>query len=340
MSKLLIKNINKSFNHTRVLNSVSLKINQGELISLLGESGTGKSTLLKVIAGLVEPDEGDIIIDGLSVLSVPPEKRKTVIVFQNQLLFPHLNVEENIGFGLKMAGADKEHREFKTAEIMYMLKLQGLEERYPKELSGGQQQRVALGRALAVEPKVLLLDEPFSSLDTRLRQEMRDLVLNIQKKLKITTILVTHDKEEALMMSHKIAVMMDGSIAQFDTPENIYERPVSRKVSDFFGEKNYLEGTLDKGIFKCHLGDFDTGTSFIGSGTIMMKPEDIDILEKEQGACIKGIVKTRRYLGDKVHYTVETAGIILKITSSEHMKFKPGNEVIMSIDFQKGIFYQ
>lgn len=373
MTKLQVKSINKNFNGIKILSNINFFIDDGEIISLLGPSGCGKSTTLKIIAGLIEPDDGDVILDGTSILKVPAEKRKTVIVFQDHLLFPHLTIENNIGFGLKMAGVKKSIIENKVKEIISLLELQGLEKRYPKELSGGQKQRVALGRALAVEPKVLLLDEPFSNLDIRLREVMRELVLDIQKKLKITTILVTHDKEEALMMSDKIAVMIKGNIAQFDTPENIYEKPVSPLVADFFGEKNYIEGSVNSGVFECDFGRFEFNFDIQGNGKMMIKPEDIEVLFEvneyrnditKQEICLEdveshkqeyvnnrrclenkdyykvnGIVKKRKYLGDKVHYTVEVEKNQLKVISSENMKFNLGEKVRLGIDFSKGIFY-
>ncbi|MBU3129901.1 ABC transporter ATP-binding protein [Clostridium tagluense] len=343
MSKLQIKNLNKSFDGIKVLKDINFFIDDGEIVSLLGESGCGKSTTLKIIAGLIELDSGDIILDECSILSIQAEKRKTVIVFQDHLLFPHLNIEDNIGFGLKMAGIKKSIRKNKVAEIISLLKLQGLEKRYSKELSGGQRQRVALGRALAIEPTVLLLDEPFSSLDIRLREEMRELVLDIQKKLRITTILVTHDKEEALMMSDKIAVMINGKIVQFDTPENVYEKPASPLVADFFGEKNYIEGSVSNGTFECKLGSFQVELFFTGNGQMMIRPENIELLSEVEGYSmsniIKGVVKKRRYLGDKAHYTVEVEGKEFKAISSEYMKFNIGEKVKLKIDFSKGIVY-
>ncbi|KZL90277.1 ABC transporter ATP-binding protein [Clostridium magnum] len=339
MTKLQMKNLNKSFDDIKVLKDINFFIADGEIVSLLGESGCGKSTTLKIIAGLIEPDSGDIILDEASILNVQAEKRKTVIVFQDHLLFPHLNIEDNIGFGLKMAGIKKSIRKNKVAEIVSLLKLQGLEKRYPKELSGGQRQRVALGRALAIEPKVLLLDEPFSNLDIRLREEMRELVLGIQRKLGITTILVTHDKEEALMMSDKIAVMIDGEIPQFDTPENIYEKPVSSSVADFFGEKNYIEGSVKNGIFECKFGSFQVDLPLIKSGKMMIKPEKIELLCETEDCSMNGVVKKKRYLGDKVHYTVEVEGKELKVISSEYMGINVGENVRLKIDFSKGIFY-
>ena len=343
MTKLQIKNLNKSFDGIKVLKNINFFIDHGEIVSLLGESGCGKSTTLKIIAGLIESDSGDIILDECSILNVQAEKRKTVIVFQDHLLFPHINIEDNIGFGLKMAGIKKSIRKNKVSEIISLLKLQGLEKRYPKELSGGQRQRVALGRALAIEPKVLLLDEPFSNLDIRLREEMRELVLGIQKKLGITTILVTHDKEEALMMSDKIAVMINGEIAQFDTPENIYEKPVSPLVADFFGEKNYIEGSVNNGIFECKFGSFQVELPFAESAKMMIKPEKIELLceteDYSMSNLMNGVVKKKRYLGDKVHYIVEVEGKEFKVISIEYMNFNIGEKVSLRIDFSKGILY-
>ncbi|MEG1647124.1 MAG: ABC transporter ATP-binding protein, partial [Clostridia bacterium] len=203
-------------------------IKEGEIVSLLGKSGCGKSTTLQIIAGLIQPDSGDILFNQSSVLNVCTQKRNAVIVFQDYLLFPHMTVYENIEFGLKMKGEKKYIRKLKVYKLIELVKLKGFEEEYPSQLSGGQKQRVAIARTLAINPKVLLLDEPFSNLDINLRNEMREFVLDLQKKLKITTILVTHDKEEALMMSDKIAVMIDGSINQFDTPINLYKKPTSK----------------------------------------------------------------------------------------------------------------
>jgi len=340
MNEVHVKNLIKSFDGTGVLKDVSFDIRDGEMVSLLGESGCGKSTTLRIIAGLEEPDSGDVVLGGSSLIGVPAEKRKTVIVFQEHLLFPHLDVAGNIGFGLKMAGTKKSVKEVRVAEVVSLLRLQGLEKRYPRELSGGQRQRVALGRALAVEPRVLLLDEPFSSLDIRLRQEMRELVMALQKKLKITTVLVTHDKDEALMMSDRIAVMIGGAIAQFDTPENIYEKPASPAVSDFFGENNYIEGTAGGGMFRCGLGSFPVGHSLEGNGRLMVRPENIEIASAwvEAGG-VAGSVKSRRYLGDKVRYSVEAGEKEMKVLSGGRERFDVGEKVKLGIDFSKARFY-
>ena len=253
MSSVKLVNITKSFDEKIVLQDINIDIKDGELVSLLGVSGCGKSTTLQLIAGLINPDSGDIIFNDKSVLNTPTGKRDAVIVFQDYLLFPHMSVYENIEFGLKMKNINKKIRKDKVKELIKLVKLNGYENKYPSELSGGQKQRVAIARTLAINPKVLLLDEPFSNLDINLRNEMREFVLNLQKKLNITTILVTHDKEEALIMSDKIAVMVNGKIEQFDKPETLYQKPRTKSVANIFGERNYIKGKIENEVFKSNI---------------------------------------------------------------------------------------
>lgn len=241
MSKIEIQNLSKKFDNKEVLKSLTLEIKQGEMVALLGPSGCGKTTTLKLISGLLEADEGDIKFDGRSVIDQATEKRGAVLVFQEYLLFPHLTVEENIGFGLKMQGVAKGKRKQRVKSLLELVNLPDHEERFPHELSGGQQQRIALARALAVNPKVLLLDEPISNLDANLREEMRDLIKKIHEEEKMTTIFVTHDREEALLVADRIAVMRDGNLEQLGTPEELYRNPVNRYVADFFGQANYIK---------------------------------------------------------------------------------------------------
>lgn len=339
MSSIELKNITKEFDNKKILDDISLVIEDGEMISLLGPSGCGKTTTLKIITGLLMPDEGDIIFSNKSVKDVPVEKREAVIVFQDYLLFPHLNVEENIGFGLKMAKVNKENRRKKVQEMIDLVQLQGQEKKYPKELSGGQKQRVALARALAIEPKVLLLDEPFSNLDMRLRETMREFILEIQKKLKITTILVTHDKEEALMTSQKIAVMLDGKIIQYGTPFELYEKPANPKVADFFGEKNYIEGTIEEGIFHSSLGRFKTNFNRSKNVLAMIKPEEIFLTPFTTEALIKGEIKSRRYAGDRIYYTLCIKNRDFKCLSSSKKSYEVGEAVSVEIDFNNIIYF-
>ena len=215
-------------------------------MTLLGPSGCGKTTLLNLVAGFLAPDEGEIFIDGALVTDVPAFARQTGIVFQNYALFPHMSVANNVAYGLKARGVGKDEIRKRVADILSMMKLTGFEDRKPRQLSGGQQQRVALARALVIEPKVLLLDEPFSALDKNLRASMQVEVKEIQRRLGVTTIFVTHDQSEALSLSDRIAVMSSGRICQIDTPEALYRRPADRFVASFIGEGSLLRATLDQ----------------------------------------------------------------------------------------------
>ncbi len=339
MSRIDLQNISKSFDKKKVLDNINLIVPEGKLISLLGPSGCGKTTTLKIIAGLLNPDEGDILLEGSSVLKVPVEKRGAVIVFQDYLLFPHLNVEDNIGFGLKMAKVDKEIIRKQVQKMLGLVQLEGYEKRMPHELSGGQKQRVALARALAIEPEVLLLDEPFSNLDRKLREDMRDFILNLQRKLNITTVLVTHDKEEALMTSDKIAVMLEGKIKQSGTPLELYEKPCCPEVANFLGEKNYIKGNIIDGYFISNIFKIKTDVLNEKNVKAMIKPEEIKLLPLSETNII-GKVIVKRYAGDRIYYTVKIGNIELKSISNSNTIFEPGDEVSILIDYDKVIFFK
>lgn len=333
MSKIILKNIEKSFNKIKVLNNINFEVEEGKVVSLLGPSGCGKTTTLKIIAGLIKPDSGEILLREDTITNIPVEKRGTVIVFQDYLLFPHLNVEENIGFGLKMARVSKKNINIQVENMLELVQLKGYNKKYPNELSGGQQQRVALARALAIEPKVLLLDEPFSSLDTKLREDMREFTLEIQRKLNITTILVTHDKEEALMSSDKIAIMLNGEIKQFGTPEELYEKPNSIEVADFFGDKNYICCSVINSIFTSDLISFPTKIEDVRKAKAMIKPEDIKIYPEET-TDLTGIILSRKYAGERVYYTILVKGIELKVISQTSKIYKLGDKVSIDINLE------
>ncbi|WP_069650273.1 ABC transporter ATP-binding protein [Caloranaerobacter ferrireducens] len=339
MSEILLKNISKTFDGKKILNNINIQVKEGELVSLLGPSGCGKTTTLKIISGLIKPDEGDVVFNGNSVMNVPVEKRGAVIVFQDYLLFPHMTVEENIGFGLRMAKVKKSKRIEKVKKMIDLVKLRGHEKKYPKELSGGQRQRVAIARALAIEPKVLLLDEPFSNLDTRLKETMRDFICDIQRKLNITTILVTHDKEEALMTSDKIVVMMDGEIKQIGTPRELYQSPITIDVANFFGEKNYIAGEIKEGKFVSDFGTYEIDYNGNRRVIVMIRSEEIKILPKEIGTGIPGIISTRRYAGDRIYYNVTARGHLFKCLSKPEINFQVGDEVFLNIDYKKAVFF-
>ena len=248
--KLEIHSIRVSYDTETVLQNMSLSVREGEFLSLLGPSGCGKSTLLKTIAGILSPSEGKILLDGQDITFAPIHKRGTVVVFQDMRLFPHMNVENNVAFPLKMQGFSRAERLKIAGEMLKKVQMESYAHRLPGELSGGQQQRVALARVLAAKPKLLLLDEPFSALDENLREEMRSLVLKLHRDFGMTTILVTHDRQEALSMSDRVAVMEGGVILQMDTPEQVYYRPGSRRVAEFFGGCTWLRGQVSQGMFR------------------------------------------------------------------------------------------
>ncbi len=331
MSKIALKNIEKSFNKVKVLKNINFEVPEGKVVSLLGPSGCGKTTTLKIIAGLIFPDNGEIFLGDKAITDVPVEKRGTVIVFQDYLLFPHLNVEDNIGFGLKMAKLKKKNINIQVERMLELVQLKGYNKKHPHELSGGEQQRIALARALAIEPKVLLLDEPFSNLDTKLREDMREITLEIQRKLNITTILVTHDKEEALMSSDKIAIMLKGEIKQFGTPEELYENPNSIEIADFFGKKNYISCNIAKHTFNSGLLSFPTKMEDIKKGKAMIKPEDI-IIYTEEITDLRGVILSSKYGGQRVYYTILVNGIELMAVSQPFKIFKVGEKISIDIN--------
>ena len=246
--KLEIKNLSAGYDTGVVLQNLDLSVAEGEFLSLLGPSGCGKTTLMKAIAGII-PASGSIRLDGGNITGLPIHRRGTVIVFQDMRLFPHQSVAENVAFPLKMQGVPRKERLQRAETLLEKVQMAGYGSRRPGELSGGQQQRVALARALAAQPKLLLLDEPFSALDENLREDMRALVLQLRREFNMTVILVTHDREEALSMSDRVALMFGGRIAQIGTPEAVYARPACRRVADYFGNCVYLPGTVRSGLF-------------------------------------------------------------------------------------------
>lgn len=243
---LELKNIKKSFEETDVLRGITLSIEKGEFITFLGASGCGKTTTLRIIAGLEEPDSGAVFLDGKDVTSTPPNQRDVNTVFQNYALFPHMNVEANVGYGLKIKKVAKAEIKKKVTEILELVQLKGYEKRMPSELSGGQKQRVAIARALINSPKLLLLDEPLGALDLKLRRTMQLELKRLQKKLGITFIYITHDQEEAINMSDRIVVMKDGKFEQIGTPDEIYNCPKTSYVADFVGNANIISGVVQK----------------------------------------------------------------------------------------------
>ncbi len=298
-----LKNISKTYEDNKVLDNLSLNIKKNEFLTLLGPSGCGKTTTLKIIAGFENADEGSVLFEGSDINEVPPYKRQINTVFQKYALFPHMNIYENIAFGLKIKKLPKDEIDKKVKEMLKLVSLEGYEKRSVDSLSGGQQQRIAIARALVNEPKVLLLDEPLGALDLKLRQEMQTELKRIQKKLGITFIFVTHDQEEALSMSDTIVVMNKGKIQQMGTPEDIYNEPENSFVARFIGESNIFDGIMIEDfkvefcgkIFEC----VDKGFSENEKIEVVIRPEDIKMVEKEKGM-IQGIVTSSTFKG--VHY--------------------------------------
>ena len=305
MSKHLIdlKNITKTYDDTDVLKDINLYIRDGEFLTLLGPSGCGKTTMLRLIAGFTLPDNGQILVDGKDISGVPPYRRQVNTVFQKYALFPHLNVFDNIAFGLKIQKLPKDEIESRVNEMMELVNLAGYGSRYIDQLSGGQQQRVAIARALVNRPRVLLLDEPLGALDLKLRKGMQIELKRMQQKLGITFIYVTHDQEEALTMSDTIVVMNEGVIQQIGTPADIYNEPKNVFVAKFIGESNIIPGVmLEDYKVRFHDIDFECVDAGFGCNTpvdVVVRPEDIDIMPLGKTA-LKGTIKSVLFMG--VHY--------------------------------------
>ena len=299
-----IDHVSKSFGDKKVLDDISLYINKGEFITFLGPSGCGKTTLLRLIAGFLNPDEGTITMDGKDLAGVPPYKRPLNTVFQRYALFPHLDVYDNIAFGLKLAKVPQDEIDQRVRKILKLVAMSDYEDRDVTTLSGGQQQRIAIARALVNRPKVLLLDEPLSALDLKMRKDMQIELKEMHQKLGITFIYVTHDQEEALTLSDTIVVMNDGKIQQIGTPADIYNEPVNSFVADFIGESNILNATMirDKEVsfighdFKC----VDTGFGENNPVDVVIRPEDIYFTENENKCQFTATVKSCTFKG--VHY--------------------------------------
>lgn len=325
MSQLTLDGLAKHFGDFTAVNGLSLSIEKGEFLSLLGPSGCGKTTTLQMVAGFVDPSHGRILLDGRDITNLRPEKRGMGVVFQSYALFPHMTVAENVGFGLEMRKVPRAERDRRVSETLDLVRLGGLDQRYPKALSGGQRQRVALARALAIRPAVLLLDEPMSNLDAKLREEMHIELRGIQKHLGITTILVTHDQVEAMTMSDRVAVMHGGRIVQLGTPFDAYERPQSAFASTFLGQTNTVSANVVATHESCcevALGEQDEvrrmfvpheGQRYSGRVDVYLRPERIRVVDAGEG--INGRVITRVFLGS--HWMLEIDSAVGRLRVSQ-----------------------
>ena len=286
--------VTKRFGEVLAADAIDLDLAPGEFFALLGPSGCGKTTLMRMLAGFETPDQGRILLDGADIAGLPPHKRPSSMMFQTYALFPHLSVAQNIGFGLKQQGWDKARAAARVAQMLALVRLEGLERRRPHQLSGGQKQRVALARALAVEPKIVLLDEPLAALDRKLRGETQLELKAIQRSLGVTFMIVTHDQDEAMVVADRMAVMNAGRIVQVGVPREIYEAPASRFVAEFIGEANLFPD---------------------GGGFILVRPERMAIAAKASPGALAGRIAEVAYFGDRIGYVVKTeAGKPLRVT--------------------------
>ncbi|MBQ8246718.1 MAG: ABC transporter ATP-binding protein [Lachnospiraceae bacterium] len=335
MSNRLInlENISKSYGSQMVLDDMNLYIRENEFLTLLGPSGCGKTTTLRIIGGFETPDKGRVIFDGADITNIPPHKRQLNTVFQKYALFTHMNIAENIAFGLKIKGKSKAYIDDKIKYALKLVNLDGYEKRMPDSLSGGQQQRIAIARAIVNEPKVLLLDEPLGALDLKLRQDMQYELIRLKNELGITFIYVTHDQEEALTMSDTIVVMNQGYIQQIGTPEMIYNEPENAFVADFIGDSNIIASTMIQDelveILGARFACVDKGFGNNKPVDVVIRPEDVELVKPGEGT-INGVVSHLIFKG--VHYEMEVMANGFEWLVHSTSLFPVGTEVGIKVD--------
>ena len=354
MAFIEIQQLLKTYRKTIAVNRIDLLVEKGEMLTLLGPSGCGKTTTLRCIAGLEKPQGGEIVIDGQPMIAkgfVPPSKRGIGMVFQNYAVWPHMKVFSNVAYGLRLRKRPKSEIRTKTMEVLEMVGLGGLEERYPGQLSGGQQQRVALARALIGNPKVLLLDEPLSNLDAKLREKMRFEIKSLTRRMGITSVYVTHDQAEAMVISDRIAVMQSGNIVQIDTPQQIYAEPADSFVADFIGTMNFIHATMGPNDpstnttivrtafaehLQCHppVHNIESGAKVFAS----IRPEDVDVFSEapvDTPNVFKGTITHRAYLGNFLYFFVELEDEMIRVQVPHHLPQEEGQELYLHLNPQK-----
>ena len=355
MAFIEIQSLFKRFQDVVAINRIQLEIDQGEMLTLLGPSGCGKTTTLRCIAGLEKPEGGDIVIDGKPMLSkgfVPPSKRGIGMVFQNYAVWPHMKVYNNIVYGLKILKMSKQQITEKAHKVLGMVGLSGLEDRYPSQLSGGQQQRVALARALVGNPKVLLLDEPLSNLDAKLREELRFEIKSLVRRMGITSVYVTHDQAEAMVISDRIAVMESGNVVQLGSPQEIYARPANRFVADFIGTMNFMAGEvieIQKDTDTVHVrtefsgkllcktsdsADFSPGKEVYAS----IRPEDVEVFAESPQAgenVFEGTIAHKAYLGNFLFFFISVNDTMIRVQVPHYLPQEEGQAIYLYLNPEK-----
>jgi iron(III) transport system ATP-binding protein len=347
MPGVVIKSLTKRYGDVAAVEDLSLDVKPGELVSLLGPSGCGKTTTLRLVAGFLRPELGEIWVGerclSSPALVVPPERRRMAMIFQSYALWPHMTVARNVAYGLRFkSGMSRTERDRRVTEMLRIVQLSGFESRYPGELSGGQQQRVAVARALVVEPEILLLDEPLSNLDANLREEMRFEIRRLHETFGITTLYVTHDQAEAMVISDRVAVLHRGQIVQIGTAEDLFRRPRTRFVAEFIGRTNLVDaevaepGVATQGALRLRLA-----TAGLARGTplvVSIRPHEIELVLPERGAAaganiLSGTIERTSYLGDAVDYHVRLTGsdVLLRVTASPPARFSAGGAVTLAV---------
>ena len=339
MSAITLTSLTKRFGEALAVDQLDLRIAEGELVALLGPSGCGKTTTLRMIAGFETPTAGMVRIGDKEVTGLPPEKRNCGMVFQNYALFPHLTVHENVAFGLQMRGAKRSEIMERTAAILDKVGLKELHHRRPRQLSGGQQQRTALARALVISPAVLLLDEPLANLDAKLREEMRFYIRRLQREFHITTVYVTHDQAEAMVLADRIAVMMNGQLKQVGAAEDLYRRPATAEVADFVGVTNLMPGVVKErhgtqAVLETRVGllraEAAESLRAGDEGWLSVRPEDLELAAGDGDNRIPGTVRARAFLGNLADYRVEVAGgHMLRFQAQPGARPREGDQVLL-----------
>jgi len=342
VTKVQLKDVRKDFGAFTAISKIDLEIESGELVALLGPSGCGKTTTLRMMAGLEVPTFGQILFDDDDVSEVAVQDRNVGMVFQRYALFPHMTVEKNVMFGLKVRGTPAKEIKDRLEEILEVVQLDQFRHRFPAQLSGGQMQRVAIARTLITNPSVLMMDEPLANLDTKLRGEMRRFIRELQQRLGITTIFVTHDQVEAMELADRVAVIFDGQLAQYDAPDALYKRPKSIEIADFMGADNIFPAQVSRGTATAAFGDlqFDQEICPVreGSGHILLRAEAIDLhldASATNENVIAGKVTGREFFGATINYTVECNGETITVNEQSRRMVDVGESVWLSIPPQR-----